>query len=197
MDTSAVLGKLSPSVTKMIRTDHSNVLVTFHKYTADAPAERKKAIVASACLALEIHAQLEEEIFYPALAEAAGENEVLLKAKPEHDEMRRLITELRAMEPGDAQYNARFMELMRDVIHHVADEETVLLPAAEAALGSDRLSDLCMHMTRRRMQLAGPHMGEIAMNQVRAMPASTMLMAGGLLAGAWLLGRGMQQRRHH
>lgn len=192
-----VLGKFSPSVTKMIRMDHSHVLVTFHKYTADAVPERKKAIVASASLALEIHAQLEEEIFYPALADAAGENEVLLKAKPEHDEMRRLIAELRAMEPGDAQYDARFMQLMREVIHHVADEETVLLPAAEAALGAERLSEMGAQMARRRMQLAGPRMGEMAMNQVRAMPASTMLVAGGLLAGAWLLGRGMQPRRHH
>lgn len=192
-----VLGKFSPSVTKMIRMDHSHVLVTFHKYTADAAPERKKAIVASVSLALEIHAQLEEEIFYPALADAAGENEVLLKAKPEHDEMRRLIAELRAMEPGDAQYDARFMQLMREVIHHVADEETVLLPAAEAALGAERLSEMGAQMARRRMQLAGPHMGEMAMNQVRAMPASTMLVAGGLLAGAWLLGRGMQPRRHH
>jgi hemerythrin superfamily protein len=192
-----VLGKFSPSVTKMIRMDHSHVLVTFHKYTADAAPERKKAIVASASLALEIHAQLEEEIFYPALADAAGENEVLLKAKPEHDEMRRLIAELRAMEPGNAQYDARFMQLMREVIHHVADEETVLLPAAEAALGAERLSELGAQMARRRMQLARPHMGAMAMNQVRAMPASTMLVAGGLLAGAWLLGRGMQPRRHH
>lgn len=193
-----VLGKFSPSVTKMIRMDHSHVLVTFHKYTADAAPERKKAIVASASLALEIHAQLEEEIFYPALAGGvAGENEVLLKAKPEHDEMRRLIAELRAMEPGDAQYDARFMQLMREVIHHVADEETVLLPAAEAALGAERLSEMGAQMARRRMQLAGPRMGEMAMNQVRAMPASTMLVAGGLLAGAWLLGRGMQPRRHH
>lgn len=192
-----VLGKFSPSVTKMIRMDHSHVLVTFHKYTADAAPDRKKAIVASASLALEIHAQLEEEIFYPALADATGENEVLLKAKPEHDEMRRLIAELRAMEPGDAQYDARFMQLMREVIHHVADEETVLLPAAEAALGAERLSEMGAQMARRRMQLAGPRMGEMAMNQVRAMPASTMLVAGGLLAGAWLLGRGMQPRRHH
>ncbi len=192
-----VLGKFSPSVTKMIRMDHSHVLATFHKYTADAAPERKKAIVSSASLALEIHAQLEEEIFYPALADAAGENEVLLKAKPEHDEMRRLIAELRAMEPGDVQYDARFMQLMREVIHHVADEETVLLPAAEAALGAERLSEMGAQMARRRMQLAGPRMGAMAMNQVRAMPASTMLVAGGLLAGAWLLGRGMQPRRHH
>jgi hypothetical protein len=85
---------------------------------------------------------------------------------------------------------------MREVIHHMADEETVLLPAAEAAL-ADRLSELGARMTQRRLQLAAPHAGEMAANQMRAMPASTMLVAGGLLAGAYLLGRGREHRRRH
>src|SRR5438477_443176 len=196
MESTELLGKFSPPITKMIRMDHSHVMVTFHKYSADASPDRKKAIVTAACLALQIHAQLEEEIFYPALREAAGDNEVLLKAQPEHDEMRRLIGELRGMEPGDAHYDGRFMELMRTVIHHVADEETVLLPAAEAALG-DRLGVLGAQMTKRRLQLAAPHAGEMAAATARAMPAGTMLVAGGLLTGAYLISRGLANRRHH
>jgi hemerythrin superfamily protein len=193
MDTTAVLSKFSPSITKMIRMDHSHVTMTAHKFTADAPPDRKRAVVQAVCLALDIHAQLEEEIFYPALREVDGGNEVLARAKPEHDEMRRLIGELRGMEPTDAAYESCFHELMRDVLHHVADEETVLLPAAERLLG-DRLSALGAQMTKRRLQLAAPHAGEMAMNTARAMPASTMLVAGGLLAGAYLLGRGTDRR---
>lgn len=193
--TSTVLGKLSPSITKMIRLDHSHVMVTSHKYTADASPGKKKAIVNTVCLALEIHAQLEEEIFYPALREVDGGNEVLKKAQPEHDEMRRLIEKLRGMQAGDAACDDTFAELMRTVIHHVADEETVLLPAAERLL-KDRLCELGAQMTKRRIQLAAPHAGEIAMNSARAMPAGAVLVAGGLLAGAYLLGRGAVNRRH-
>jgi hypothetical protein len=60
---STVLGKLSPPITKMIRLDHSHVhaMVTSHKYTADASPGKKKAIVDTVCLALETHAQLEEQ----------------------------------------------------------------------------------------------------------------------------------------
>ena len=100
MNVPNAFSKLSPSITGMIRMDHSHVLVTFHKYTVDAPAGRKKAIVNTVCLALEIHAQLEEEIFYPAMRQVDDGSEVLGKSRPEHDEMRRLIGTLRAMEPG-------------------------------------------------------------------------------------------------
>ena len=58
--------------------DHSHVMVTSHKYQPDLSPGRKKAIVETCCRALEIHAQLEEEIFYPALRDVDG-GEVLDK----------------------------------------------------------------------------------------------------------------------
>ena len=193
MNPSNVLGKLSPSITAMIRADHSHVVVTSHRYLADLSPGRKKAIVETCCRALEIHAQLEEEIFYPALREVAGANEVLDKSRPEHDEMRRLVDRLRSMEPRDASYDDTFHELIRDVMHHVADEEAVLLPEAERLL-EGRLNELGAQMTKRRLQLLGPHSGEIAINTARAMPASTMLLTGAVLAGLVLVARSAVHR---
>lgn len=188
--------KLAPAATKMIRLDHTHVLSTFHKYEMDARPEKKRAIVNLICRSLEIHAQLEEEIFYPALEEVTTDDEVLAKSKPEHDEMRRLIGELRSMEPTDESYDSKVLELMRDVMHHVADEETTLLPAAELLL-KDRLTELGAEMTRRRVQLAGPHAGEMMLDQARAMPGTTMLVAaGGLLAGGYLLKQALSHRHH-
>jgi hypothetical protein len=169
----------------MIRMDHTHVLATFHRYHADTPPETKRALVNTASIAIEIHAQLEEEIFYPAMQEVQGG--VLESEVPEHDEMRNLIARLRNMEPTNPDYDRTFMELMRVVMHHVADEETVLLPAAERALG-ERLNELGAQMTKRRLQLAAPRTGEIVGNAVRAMPASALLVgAGALLAGGFLL----------
>jgi hypothetical protein len=180
-----VMTALSPSITSMIRLDHTHVLATFHRYHVDASPGTKRALVNTACLALEIHAQLEEEIFYPEMQ--ALEGGVMENKVAEHDEMRGLIARLRAMEPTDGDYDRTFMDLMRGVMHHVADEETVVLPAAERLL-ADRLNELGARMTRRRLQLAAPRTGEIVGNTVRAMPASTMLVgAGALLAGGYLL----------
>ncbi|QAU33703.1 hemerythrin domain-containing protein [Janthinobacterium sp. 17J80-10] len=185
----AFTSKLSPSITGMIRLDHTHVLANFHKYDPNASANSRQALVDMVCLALEIHTQLEEEIFYPAMQEVASGNEVLNKSVPEHDEVRNLIGQLRSMAPDDASYTSTFMQLMRSVIHHVADEETVLLPEAERLL-ADRLSELGAAMTKRRLQLAAPHAGELALDTVRTMPASSMLLAAGaLLAGGYLVKR--------
>lgn len=180
---------LSPSITSMIRMDHTHVLATFHKYQIGTTARTKQALVATICRALEIHAQLEEEIFYPALRETAGTDAALDKSVPEHDEIRQLMSTLRNMEPTDAQYDQTFMELMRTVIHHVADEETILLPKAEQLL-KDKLGEMGVQMTKRRFQLAAPHTGEMTYNMVRTSPATSMLVAAGaLMAGTYIVRR--------
>jgi hypothetical protein len=85
------------------------------------------------------------------------------------------------------------MSLMRDVIRHVADEETKLLPDAERVLGEDRLADLGAQMTRRRMELAAPHTGAIALNTVRSYPAATLAFTGVLALGGWLAARALMR----
>jgi hemerythrin superfamily protein len=189
MNMKSLANTLAPSVTNMIRMDHTHVLTTFHQYEMDSSPQTRQALVNNACLSLEIHAQLEEEIFYPVMRSFAADSPVVNKSIPEHNEMRRLIAQLRAMEPTDPNYDQTFMELMRDVLHHVADEETTLLPDAERLLG-DRLGELGAQMAKRRLELAAPRAGEIAVNTVRGMPTSTMVMAAGaLLAGTYIAKR--------
>jgi hemerythrin superfamily protein len=190
----SITDTLSPSITNMIRMDHSSVLTTFHQYEIDTKPNTKQALVNTICLALEIHAQLEEEIFYPAMRATGADSTVLDKSVPEHQEMRRLCESLRAMAPTDPAYDPTVMQLMRDVIHHVADEETTLLPDAERLL-SDRLGELGAQMTKRRLQLMAPHAGEIASNTMRSFPTSSMLMAAGaVLAGTYFARRAFTHR---
>jgi hypothetical protein len=51
---------MSPNATTMIRMDHSHVLALFHRFKADSSVGQKRALVANACLALDIHAQLDQ-----------------------------------------------------------------------------------------------------------------------------------------
>lgn len=181
--------RLYPGPIGMIRADHTHVLLTSHQYRRDTRPSVKKGLVNTICAALEVHAELEEEIFYPAVR-AVADSETLEKSVPEHNEMRRQINRLRSMEPTDAGYDDVFMELMRDVIHHVADEETVVLPDAERKLSQDRLDELGAQMTKRRLELVLPRSGEIAVNMARSMPGSTIaLLAGALVLGLWFVGR--------
>ncbi len=187
--------KMSPTITNMIRADHTSVLATFHKYEVDTAPRTKQALANTACAALEIHAQLEEEIFYPAMRAVAGGGTVLNKSVGEHNEIRNLIERLHSMKPGDRTYDETFMKLMQEVMHHVADEETVLLPEAERLL-APRLRELGTEMTKRRFELAGPRVGEISYNVVRSRPVgSTLMAAGALLAGTYLLKRSSTRRQ--
>ena len=180
------LKQLSPTITDMIRFDHSHVMVTFHQYSKDKRPSVKKALAETICDALEIHATLEEEIFYPVMRRHDAKEPFVHEAEPEHDEMRRLIAELRRTSGADPRHDDLVMELMRDVMHHVADEETKLLPQAEAILGKQRLSEMGADMTRRRIQLLGPKAGKVAREHVVGFSGSTAAVvvgaAGALLA---------------
>jgi hypothetical protein len=184
----SLFSQLSPSITNMIRLDHTHVLTAFHQYEIGSSARLKKGLADNVCLAIEIHAQLEEEIFYPAMRLVA-DSEVVRKSAPEHDEMRGLISRLRNMPVSDPAFDDTFFELMRHVMHHVADEETMLLPAAERLI-PDQLQDLGAKMTKRRLELSGPRAPELASSMARSMSTGTIIgMGSAMLAGAYLLTR--------
>ncbi|MCK7497743.1 MAG: hemerythrin domain-containing protein [Comamonadaceae bacterium] len=173
-------------------------MTQFHKLEPAMSRSAREATVRNICTALEIHAQLEEEIFYPSLRETGIDVDQLDKSVPEHDQMRSLIERVRSLDADDPAQAEAMCELMRTVMHHVAEEETQLLPLAEERLG-DRLAELGAKMTERRMQLAKPHVGQMAADMARASPGKTALVvAGTVAAGALLLG-GMKRgkTKHH
>jgi hemerythrin superfamily protein len=185
------IARVSPSAAAMIRSDHAAVVELFHRFDARAAPATRQALAARICLALEVHAQIEEEIFYPAM----GSVDIGLVGKliPEHDRMRSLIAALRATPADDARFDSALHELMREVMHHVADEETILLPQAERVLG-ERLGELGARMMKRRLALMAPHAGELARSGARTIPKTNLLVAAGmLLAAGWLFGH---MRRH-
>lgn len=187
---SDALDSMTPDITRMIRLDHAHVLAAFRRYRSRMPEARKKALVENVCLGLEVHAQLEEEIFYPAMRRIAAAGEILDKSVPEHEEMRTLIRSLRGMYPLDTAYDDTFKKLIRAVLHHVADEETVLLPLAEELM-PDELGHLGRLMTQRRIELLRPHAAEAAATTIRTFPIGAAAAAAGLLAAGWLLVRGL------
>jgi hypothetical protein len=180
--------QLSPGITDLIRLDHSHVSAAFHQYVPGDPVRIRKGLADNVCLALEIHAQLEEEIFYPALR-GVMDHEVLRRSGADHHEVRAAISRLKVLAPADAAYDEAFFELMRHVLHHVADEETVLLPAAERLLAG-QLSELGASMNRRRLELAAPRTRELAGSMARSASFGGMLAAASaVLGGGYLLTR--------
>lgn len=187
------LKTISPSITDMIRFDHAHVMLTWHQYVSTKTPTVKQALAQTICDALEIHATLEEEIFYPTLRQLGLGGYALGKSEPEHDEMRAVISKIRAADPSTTRYDQLVAELMRDVIKHVADEETVLLPDAERMLSASRLDELGVQMSKRRAQLLAPKAGKVAASTLVGFSSSTTAMVGAAI-GALLLGRAISKR---
>jgi hemerythrin-like domain-containing protein len=186
---------VTPTATHLIRTDHTAVLAYFHKLEPSVQGKVRAAIVRNICTALEIHAQMEEELFYPALRSAGLSSPQLEKSVPEHDEMRRLIQRVRSLEEGSDEQCEALNDLMGAVMHHMSDEETKLLPMAEQQMAPEVLSELGTRMTRRRLELTRPHAAEMAMDMAVGAPMKTAVVAAGtLVAGALLYNR---LRRHN
>jgi len=146
-----LLKKLSPTATNMIRMDHTHVLATFHQYEADTHPKTKQALVNTVAVALEIHSQLEEEIFYPAVRDAIEEQNLVDEAEVEHASAKDLVEQIEAMGPGDALYDAKVKVLGEYVKHHIREEEDELFPAVE--LSELDLQDLGTDLQERKKEL--------------------------------------------
>jgi iron-sulfur cluster repair protein YtfE (RIC family) len=177
--------------TQQLRAEHAQLLAQFHRIDPAAGDAACHEAAHSLCTALERHAQLKEEFLYPALRHAGVQSAALDRCGSDHEQMRRLIGRLRASE-APATRQDLLHELMNGVMHHMADEETQLLPAAERFLGPQRLAELGLQMHERRLELSGPQ----AAASRHATPAKAALVAFGALLAGSLLVHALRGRRH-
>ena len=114
----------------LLRTDHRNVQEMFDQFEKTRSGDRKKALAEKICMELTVHAQIEEEIFYPAAREAVRSGEELLdEAEVEHGSIKELVSAIENASPDDDElFEARVKVLGEYVKHHVKEEENHLFP---------------------------------------------------------------------
>ena len=141
METSAELQEARPTpgrakrqdATTLLRADHKAVSDLFHEYKRIKAKEDKRMLVARICRELSVHAQIEEEIFYPAVKEALNDDEYIPEAKVEHACLKELIGLVETGEPGTEMFEARVKVLSEYVKHHVNEEQTEIFPRARSS----------------------------------------------------------------
>ena len=124
----------SPSAFELLEQDHREVEEWFDEYNElEEDDNRKGELAEKICLALKVHAQIEEEIFYPQAREAINDNDIVDEAIVEHATVKNLIGEIEAMKVGEELYDAKMRVLGEMVKHHIKEEEEELFPELEAA----------------------------------------------------------------
>lgn len=139
----------------LLDADHKAVKKLFIDYNAlcedDAPAQAKQVIAQKICQALTAHAQVEEEIFYPAVREAIGDDALMDEAMLEHAQAKDLIAQIEGMRADDEEYDGTVQELGKDIDQHVLEErEQIFLKARQADVD---LRGMVPELVKRKQQL--------------------------------------------
>jgi hemerythrin superfamily protein len=143
-------------VIQLLKKDHKTVQKLFKDFeeaTGSRGAQKKSALAQQICQALSVHAQVEEELVYPAFQENRSMKELLSEAKEEHHVAKLLIAEIEQLQPSDEQYDAKVKVLCEYVMHHVKEEEKEIFPQAQRKLSSKRLAALGEQVEERRNEL--------------------------------------------
>lgn len=117
----------------MLERDHRQVDQLFEEFEGASGDAPKRQIVNQICIALKVHARLEEELFYPAAATVLGQPDLIQEAMVEHMSAKDLIAQIETGAPGEAFYDARVKVLAEYIRHHVAEEEGEIFPKVRAS----------------------------------------------------------------
>jgi hemerythrin superfamily protein len=143
-------------VTDMLRKDHKKVKDLFKKFEKTTKAQDKQQIVETALMELEIHAELEEKLIYPAIRGKMKDEDLMDEALEEHHVVHGVIGELKNMKPGDERYDAKFTVFGELVKHHIKEEEEEMLPKAEKRdIDWESLHEQVMKRKDQLMEKAG------------------------------------------
>lgn len=148
----------------LLKTDHSAIKKLFtqeeklakHDGHQKYDGQEKRKIFSQIKAALEVHATIEEEIFYPAVKEARSENvkDEVREGYEEHTQIKSLLAQISSITPADETYDMKIKVLKEDLEHHVIDEEGEMFLDAKKFLGEKRLAELGAQLEARKKELA-------------------------------------------
>ena len=144
----------------LLTADHNRVRGLFTRFQS---AEESGDTAQMAQLApkileeLEVHATIEEEIFYPAISEASEEiHDVVVEGIEEHNVVKQLAAEVGVVAPEDETWAAKMKVMIENVEHHAEEEEQELFPQVRKAMGTQVLADLGEQLEARKAALGAP-----------------------------------------
>ena len=141
----------TPDAVGLLRADHKKVSELFEQFEKSRSPAKKKQLVDQICMELTVHAQIEEEIFYPEVQAALKDKELVPEARVEHQSIKDLIAAVQGVEPDGEDYDAKVTVMGEWVKHHVKEEQNEMFPNAKKS-GLD-LAELGERLMQRKEEL--------------------------------------------
>jgi iron-sulfur cluster repair protein YtfE (RIC family) len=118
---------------ELLKHDHAEVTQLFQHYQSTKQRQTGDSI----CRELEVHAAIEEQIFYPAAQQKGGELQRMIEEGiQEHSKAKSTINELKSTQ-DDGQYATKMQDLQHIIEHHVQEEEGHMFPTAQSEMGAE------------------------------------------------------------
>lgn len=143
----------------LLSRDHRDVEQRFTQYEAASDTEMKTELAHEIVHELAVHGEVEELRFYPRVREVVENGDALAdEAIGEHLSVKETLNAIDWATADEAGFDDRMRELMRDVRHHVEEEEREIFPRLREAMSNEDLQELGERMERaRRMVPTRPH----------------------------------------
>jgi hemerythrin-like domain-containing protein len=113
---------------QLLRADHRKVQDLFDQFEKARGEARKAELAQEICTELKVHAQIEEEIFYPAARAALKDQDLVDEAAVEHASAKDLIAQIEQAQAGDQLFDAKVIVLGEYIKHHVKEEQNEMFP---------------------------------------------------------------------
>lgn len=148
----------SPNAIELLKTDHDKVETLFSQVKSNEDGNNE-ATFRRIKEELDVHAHIEENIFYPHLLEKGDKElkKIVREGIEEHGQVKDLLAELATLSGTSPTFKAKLTVLMENVEHHVEEEEGDMFPMVEDQIPEDTLQRLgsLMNGEKVRVKKAG------------------------------------------
>lgn len=140
----------------LLKEDHKKVSEIFEKLepTTERALKTREDLFSKLESELEVHTSIEEQIFYPALKQAAETRDIVLEAFEEHRIVKDLLKQLASTPKDTEEWTAKLTVLKENVEHHVEEEEGEMFKNAKKVLTDEEAEDLGARMQAAKTKLS-------------------------------------------
>ncbi|MBA3715782.1 MAG: hemerythrin domain-containing protein [Pyrinomonadaceae bacterium] len=141
----------------LLKSDHEKVSAIFEKLepTTERALKTREELFAKLKAELDVHAHIEETIFYPAIKDAAETRAITLEGYEEHHVVKILLSELASMPVDTEQWTAKLKVLKENVEHHVEEEEDEMFKSVRKILTKEEIDNLGARMEAEKQNQSG------------------------------------------
>jgi len=146
----------SPDAVALLKADHAHVSKLLDQLDKAQSASRRDDLLEKISLEVGVHAQIEEEIFYPAFRQAArkkDDRKLFFEAQAEHGVVKFVLPDLQQTDRASDEFAGK-AKVLKDIIeHHAEEEEKEMFPQAKALLSKAELQELGWQLAARKEAL--------------------------------------------